>query len=353
MTEPASHIIIAGMESNPQVTVVVPCFNEENTIGGLLAALSRQTFPLDKIEVLVVDGLSQDGTLARIEAFQQEVTDLHVRVVENPKRIIPAALNLGIRHARGEYIIRLDAHSVPHPEYVARSVAGLEQHLGDNVGGVWKIVPSADTWIARAIAAAAAHPMGVGDAKYRYADTPEEVDTVPFGGFRREFLLKMQGFDESLLANEDYELNTRIRQAGGKIWLDPNIQVQYYSRPNLRQLARQYFRYGYWKVEMLRRYPESLRWRQALPPLFVLGILILLVAAVWIPAALWALLSALAVYAAALTLSGVDAALQAKRLSRLLGVPLVIMVMHFSWGSAFLISAVRALFRSGRNGKGN
>ena len=341
------------MESNPQVTVVVPCFNEENTIGGLLAALSRQTFPLDKIEVLVVDGLSQDGTLARIEAFQQEVTDLHVRVVENPKRIIPAALNLGIRHARGEYIIRLDAHSVPHPEYVARSVAGLEQHLGDNVGGVWKIVPSADTWIARAIAAAAAHPMGVGDAKYRYADTPEEVDTVPFGGFRREFLLKMQGFDESLLANEDYELNTRIRQAGGKIWLDPNIQVQYYSRPNLRQLARQYFRYGYWKVEMLRRYPESLRWRQALPPLFVLGILILLVAAVWIPAALWALLSALAVYAAALTLSGVDAALQAKRLSRLLGVPLVIMVMHLSWGSAFLISAVRALFRSGRNGKGN
>ena len=318
-----------------------------------MAALSRQTFPLDKIEVLVVDGLSQDGTLARIEAFQQEVTDLHVRVVENPRRIIPAALNLGIRHARGEYIIRLDAHSVPHPEYVARSVAGLEQHLGDNVGGVWKIVPSADTWIARAIAAAAAHPMGVGDAKYRYADTPEEVDTVPFGGFRREFLLKMQGFDESLLANEDYELNTRIRQAGGKIWLDPNIQVQYYSRPNLRQLARQYFRYGYWKVEMLRRYPESLRWRQALPPLFVLGILILLVAAVWIPAALWALLSALAVYAAALTLSGVDAALQAKRLSRLLGVPLVIMVMHFSWGSAFLISAVRALFRSGRNGKGN
>ncbi len=353
MTEPVSHIIIARMESNPQVTVVVPCFNEENTIRGVLAALARQTFPLEKMEVLVVDGLSQDDTLARIETFQQENTGLHVRVVENPRRIIPAALNLGIQHARGEYIIRLDAHSIPHPEFVARSVAGLEQHLGDNVGGIWKIMPSADTWIARAIAAAAAHPMGVGDAKYRYADTPGEVDTVPFGGFRRDFLLKLQGFDETLLANEDYELNTRIRQAGGKIWLDPNIQVQYYSRPNLRQLARQYFRYGYWKVEMLRRYPESLRWRQALPPLFVLGILVLIVAAIWIPTALWVLVSALAVYAAALALSGIDVALQANRPSMFLGVPLVIMVMHFSWGSAFLISAARALFTSGRNGKGN
>jgi glycosyltransferase involved in cell wall biosynthesis len=338
------------MELNPKVTVVVPCFNEEDTIRGVLAALSRQTFPLEKMEVLVVDGLSTDETAARIEAFQQEGTGLRVRVVENPKRIIPAALNLGIHNARGEYIIRLDAHSVPHPEYVARSVAGLEQHLGDNVGGVWKIVPSADTWIGRSIAAAASHPMAVGDAKYRYADTPEEVDTVPFGGFRRDFLLKMQGFDESLKTNEDYELNTRIRRAGGKIWLDPNIQVQYYSRPNLRQLARQYFRYGYWKVEMLRRYPGSLRWRQALPPLFVLGILVLLAAAVWYTPALWALFSVLALYAAALALSGIDATLQAKRPSNLLGVPLVIMVMHLSWGSAFLINAARLVFRSDRNG---
>ena len=341
------------MESTPQVTVIVPCFNEEKSIRGLLAALARQTFPLDKMEVLVMDGLSKDGTLAQIAAFQQEGTGLRVRVVENPKRIIPAALNLGIQNARGEYVIRLDAHSVPHPEYIARSVAGLEQHFGDNVGGVWKIVPSADTWIARSIAAAAAHPMGVGDAKYRYADTPEEVDTVPFGGFRRDYLLQLNGFDESLSTNEDYELNTRIRQSGGKIWLDPNIQVQYYARPNLRQLARQYSRYGYWKVEMLRRYPESLRWRQALPPLFVLGVLTLLAASLWLPASLWALLSLLVVYAAALALSGIDAALQAREPSLLLGVPLAIGVMHFAWGGAFLVSAVESVFRPDRKGKGN
>lgn len=340
------------MDTTPQVTVVIPCYNEEKTIRGVLQAITRQTFPVTEMEVLVVDGGSKDDTLEQIKAFNLEDTGLRVRVVENPKRIIPAALNLGIQEARGEYLIRLDAHSVPHPEYIARTVAGLDQHLGDNVGGVWKIVPSAKTWIARSIAAAAAHPFGVGDAKYRYGDTPGEVDTVPFGGFRRDYLRAIGGFDESLHTNEDYELNTRIRQAGGKLWFDPNIQVQYYSRPNLRQLARQYFRYGWWKVEMLRRYPSSLRWRQALPPLFVLGLLVLALGWIWLPVAGWLLLAVVAVYLAALMLSGIDLALQTGQLSLLVGVPLVIAVMHLSWGSAFLLSAVRSLFSQDKSGEG-
>jgi succinoglycan biosynthesis protein ExoA len=339
------------MESNPRVTVIVPCYNEEKTIRGLLEALSRQTFPLKEMEVVVVDGMSVDNTLLEIEAFQNSGVGLVVRVVENPKRIIPAALNIGIEEARGQYVVRLDAHSVPHPEYILRSVAGLEQHLGDNVGGVWRIIPSADTWIGRSIATAAAHPFGVGDAKYRYADTPGTVDTVPFGGFRRDFLRGIGGFDESLKTNEDYELNTRIRESGGKIWFDPNIQVQYYSRPTLRQLARQYFRYGYWKVEMLRRFPGSLRWRQALPPLFVLGIVVLSIAALWMPLAGWMLLSVLAIYSTALILSATDVALQAQKPSLLLGVPLAIIVMHFSWGSAFLLSVVHTLLGRKKTGE--
>jgi hypothetical protein len=178
------------------------------------------------------------------------------------------------------------------------------------------------------------------------------VDTVPFGGFRREYLLKIGGFDESLHTNEDYELNTRIRQAGGKLWLDPNIQVQYYSRPNLRQLARQYVRYGWWKVEMLRRYPGSLRWRQALPPLFVLALLALGITTLWIPAAGWLLLTVLGTYAAALVLSGIDVALQAGQPTLLVGVPIVIMVMHLSWGSAFLVSVARSLFKQFKTREG-
>jgi cellulose synthase/poly-beta-1,6-N-acetylglucosamine synthase-like glycosyltransferase len=333
------------MDTQPRVSIFIPCYNEENTIRGLLEALTRQTFPLQEMEVLVIDGGSEDGTREVIAQFKQENNSLQVRVLDNPKQIIPAALNIGVQNAKGEFVIRLDAHSVPHPEYVARTVAGLEQHLGDNVGGVWKIIPSADTWIARSIAAAAAHPLGVGDAKYRYADHPGEADTVPFGGFRREYLLELGGFDESLLTNEDYELNTRIRQAGGRLWLDPNIQVQYYSRPNLRQLARQYARYGYWKLEMLRRYPDSIRWRQALPPLFVLGLLVLAIASIWLPAAGWLMLGVLLIYVSALVLSGVDIALQARQPALVIGVPLVIAVMHFSWGGAFLFSAAESALR--------
>lgn len=332
------------METTPKVTVIVPCFNEEKTIRMLLDALSRQTYPKQDMEVVVADGMSDDGTVREIDAFLKLNTGMKVRVIENPKRIIPAALNRAIEEARGEFIIRLDAHSVPHPEYIARTVAGLEQRLGDNVGGVWKIVPRENTWIARSIAAAASHPLAVGDAKYRYADSPGEVDTVPFGGFRREFLLKMGGFDESLHTNEDYEMNTRIRQAGGKLWLDPNIQVQYYSRSNLRQLARQYWRYGFWKALMLRRYPGSLRWRQALPPLLVLSLIVLLVASVWLLAARWILLAILLFYGMALLVSGLDITLQSKRFSLMFGVPLVIATMHFSWGAAFLVSALSWLF---------
>ena len=332
------------METTPKVSVIVPCYNEEKTITLLLDALTRQTYPKENMEVIVADGMSDDETLHKIEAFRALQPGLNVRVVENPRRIIPAALNRAIEEARGEFIIRLDAHSVPHPEYISRCVSGLEQYLGDNVGGIWKIVARENTWLAQSIAAAASHPLGVGDAKYRYADSAEEVDTVPFGAFRRDYLLKIGGYDESLLTNEDYELNTRIRQSGGKLWLDPNIQVQYYSRSNLRQLARQYWRYGYWKSVMLSRYPGSLRWRQALPPLFVLGLVVLVFASLFLPAAGWLFLIVLAIYGMALLVSGLDISLQQKRFAQVLGVPLVIATMHFSWGSAFIYSTVKQLF---------
>ena len=333
------------METFPKVSVIVPCYNEESTIRLMLDALARQTYPKEDIEVVVADGMSSDNTVLEVENFQKSHQELKIRVIENQKRIIPAGLNRALMAAKGEYIVRLDAHCVPHPEYIARCIAGLEKRLGDNVGGVWKIVPPENTWMAHSIAAAASYPLAVGDAKYRLADSAGEVDTVPFGAFRREYLLSIGGFDETLLANEDYELNTRIRQAGGKIWLDQNIQVQYYSRSTLWQLARQYWRYGYWKAAMLRRYPGSLRWRQALPPLFVLGLIGLSAASIWSVAARWVLLLVVILYGMSLLLSGLDTTLQSRRLSLMFGVPLVIATMHLSWGSAFLVSLAAWLFR--------
>jgi succinoglycan biosynthesis protein ExoA len=324
-----------------KTSIIVPCYNERATIHLLLDALYVQTYPRADLEVVIADGGSTDGTPAAIFEWQQLHMDMRVLVIENPTRTIPAALNKAIRASSGAIIVRLDAHSKPDPDYVERSVAGVVAGQGQNVGGVWNIQPSSDDWIARSIAVAAGHPIGVGDARYRYSGQAAFVDTVPFGAFKRELIDQVGLFDETLLTNEDYEFNTRIRQAGGKIWFDPHIRSVYYARENLTALARQYWRYGFWKVQMLRRYPHTIRWRQALPPLFVITLIVLAVISPFVQAALGALAGVISIYIAILIMVGVYLAIQHKTPAFSLGVPLAIACMHFSWGTGFLWGLIR------------
>jgi len=317
----------------------VPCFNEQRTIRSLLDSIYHQTYPRQNIEVIIADGLSTDQTRQEIIGFKLANEDLVVEVVDNPKRSIPSGLNQAIDTARGDYIVRLDAHSVPAQDYVARSISALESELGDNVGGLWEIQPGSDTWQARSIARAAAHPLGVGDARYRVGGRAQEVDTVPFGAFRRSLIERIGNFDETLLTNEDYEFNTRIRKAGGKIWFDPGIKSRYIARRSIGDLARQYWRYGFWKVKMLRRFPESFRWRQ-LAGLFVLSFPVLAVLGLWFIWAGWLLLFEAVVYLLALVLVGTQLAIKHRDLALLWGVPLAIATMHFSWGTAFIWSMI-------------
>jgi glycosyltransferase involved in cell wall biosynthesis len=317
----------------------VPCFNEQRTIRSLLDSIYHQTYPRQNIEVIIADGLSTDQTRQEIIGFKLANEDLVVEVVDNPKRSIPSGLNQAIDTARGDYIVRLDAHSVPAEDYVARSISALESELGDNVGGLWEIQPGSDTWQARSIARAAAHPLGVGDARYRVGGRAQVVETVPFGAFRRSLIERIGNFDETLLTNEDYEFNTRIRKAGGKIWFDPGIKSRYIARRSFGDLARQYWRYGFWKVKMLRRFPESFRWRQ-LAGLFVLSFPVLAVLGLWFIWAGWLLLFEAVVYLLALVLVGTQLAIKHRDLALLWGVPLAIATMHFSWGTAFIWSMI-------------
>ncbi len=323
------------------VSVVVPCYNEQATIRLLLDALYQQLFPRADLEVVIADGMSTDRTVENIRSFQSEFPDLAIQVVFNEKKTIPTGLNMAIRAANGEYIIRLDAHSIPKPDYVSRCVACLRQGLGDNIGGVWEIRPGGQGWVAKAIALAAAHPLAVGDARYRYTDQAGSADTVPFGAFKRTLFEKIGGFNEDLLTNEDYEFNTRVRQAGGTVWLDPDIRSVYFARPTFSALARQYWRYGFWKVRMLRKYPQTIRWRQALPPLFVASLLALGLLAIWFPVLRWLLLIEFVIYCLILASVGIRIAIKHADASLVVGIPLAISVMHFSWGSAFLWSLVR------------
>ena len=325
----------------PDVSIIIPCRNEAETIELLLEALYNQKFPRERLEVIIADGISEDSTRQKIAAYQVKHPGLAIKVVDNPKRIIPAALNRAIEASTGDYVIRLDAHSIPREDYIARSVQGLEDNLAENVGGVWDIAPQNDTPMAKAIAAAAGHPLAVGGAKYRFADKAEYVETVPFGAWKRSTLQALGGYDEALLTNEDYELNTRLSQQGGRIYLDPQIRSLYFARQDLPSLAKQYWRYGYWKAQMFKRYPGSLKLRQALPPLLVAGLALLLVLAIAFKTLVPLFLLTFGLYLLILIGIGVQIALQKKDIIMIPLVAAAIAVMHFSWGSGFLIGIAK------------
>ena len=195
--------------------------------------------------------MSSDGTRKVINEFQEAHPDLLIRVLDNPARNIPHALNLGIAAARGEIIARMDAHAVPSAGYVRRCVAVLEEGSAGIVGMPCRVRPAENTVTARAIALGVSHPFGIGDAKYRLTtagETQEDVDTVAFACFRKSLWSALSGFDEKLLTNEDYDFNYRARARGSRVVLDRLAHCDYFARPTLGKLASQYSRYGAWKA---------------------------------------------------------------------------------------------------------
>ena len=320
-----------------RVSVVVPCRNESARIATLLDAIRSQDVGV--LEVVIVDTGSTDGTMDIIGESLGQNADPPIRVLSHSDAGIAEAVNWGVEAANGEIIVRLDGHSRPRPDYVGRALAALNDTGAAVVGGVWEIAPGGSTVTAEAIASAVAHPVGAGDAAYRTVSQNEvdrvEVDTVPFGCFRKTTWEALGGFDEELLTNEDYDFNYRARSGGSTVVLDPAIRCTYFARATFAALASQYFRYGWWKAQMLRRHPRSLRWRQALPasliPLFVI---LCAASLVWPPGAL--LLGALVLtYAATLTGAAVQVAGRERRWS-LVG-PLIAAfgIVHVAWSTGF------------------
>ncbi|OGO47014.1 MAG: hypothetical protein A2W34_08460 [Chloroflexi bacterium RBG_16_64_32] len=333
----------------PQVSVIVPCYNEAATIGLLLEALARQDCGRDLMEVLLSDGMSQDATRQVATQIAARYEDFTLRIIDNPVRSIPAALNRAIAAARGEVLIRLDAHSIPAEDYVRRCLETLRSTGAANVGGQWEIRPSAPGAVGRSVVEAGSHPMGAGDARYRTGGEAGPVETVPFGAFPRPWLEAVGGYDETLLANEDYELNLRLRRAGGVVWFDPRIRSVYFARPTFRALGHQYFRYGFWKGRMLLRYPESLRWRQAIAPILVLLSAVLAGLSIWLPLARLLLALEWGTYAAALFISGVERAIRRRDVHLLWGLPAALVTIHWTWGAGFWWGILTGLARSARD----
>ena len=315
--------------TQPTITVVIPMRNEASHITACLESVLASQLPSGvTCEILVYDGESTDDSAALVRTLAQR--DPRLRLLPNPERLQAAAFNLGLAEARGEYLVRLDAHSLYAPDYLAECVRLLETTGAANVGGVQ--AASGEGILGRAIAAAVASRFAAGDAKYRNATEPAWTDTVYLGAWRTATVRELGGMHADWAVNEDYEMNVRLRARGGRVYLSPTLGSTYFVRESFPKLARQYTRYGFWKVRTLLLHPGSLRWRQTVAPAFVVSLL----ASPWLIHWFgWFGVAHIALYFAAnLTASVLTAKAFGVDLFPLL--PVVFAVIHCSWGSGFL-----------------
>jgi glycosyltransferase involved in cell wall biosynthesis len=321
-------------------TLIIPCRNEEGYIGRLLDDLIAQQHPISDLEVLVMDGMSTDGTRAAVALRSARVPQ--IRLVDNPQHTVPYALNSGIGMASAPVVMILGAHSTYPPNYVSDLLKALHDTGADNVGGILETLPADDTPVSVAIAEAMSSRVGVGNAHFRTgADAPMETDTVPFGCYPKAVFDRIGLFDVTLTRNQDDELNGRLRKAGGRIVLIPSVRAGYYARSTFSQLWRMYRQYGLFKplVNVRLGFPATLR--QLVPPALVLAMLSLPITFLISKPLFGATALGLVLYAAMLFMAGQSAALHRHMPSLTLYFPIAVMCMHLSYGMGYLEGLVR------------
>jgi len=254
----------------PSVSIIIPCRNEEKYIGKCLDSLIKNNYPKDRLEILVYDGKSTDSTKNIVREYEKKYP--FIKLKNNSKQFSAFALNKGIKESKGEIIIRCDAHSEYNENYIKKLVYWLEKDKSiGNVGGIWINKPANSSCKSKSIAYTLEHKFCVGPNRFRTGvKRAEEVDTVPFGAWRREIFDKIGFFNEQFLRAQDLEFNMRLKKAGYKILLDPEIKIYYYPRDSFSKLFKMMFQYGYWKNLVNRELKIISSFRQLVPPLFVL-----------------------------------------------------------------------------------
>lgn len=307
--------------------------NEAGWIESCLASVFAQDYPADRMEVIVVDGMSNDGSVEILR--RMAATEPRLKVLDNPARIVPVALNLAIRCARGEVIARMDAHTVLAEDYLSTGVELLASSGADNVGGPMRTIGGGP--IGDAVACAMGSRFGIG-AEFHFAEDEREVDTVYMGMWPRSVFERVGLFDEELVRNQDDEFNYRLRKAGGRILLSPALRSRYQNRQTWRGLIKQFYQYGFWKVRVLQKHPLQLSIRHFVPPLFDFAVILSLVLAP---------VSAVAARVAATAIGGyvLCMALVAGRLGASMAGRAMVLgalsVIHHAWGLGYLAGLVR------------
>jgi succinoglycan biosynthesis protein ExoA len=324
----------AAKEADELVSVIVPARDEESSIGATLTALRRQDY--SELQIIVVDGGSTDGTVALVERHMAE--DPRIELLHNPRQVIPSALNIALAAVRGRWVVRMDAHSTVDESYVGTAVARLREGCWGGVGG--RKDGTGTTPAGQAIAAALGSRFGVGGSVYHYGTDEQHVDHVPFGAYRTELVRRLGGWDERLVANEDFEFDYRLRRSGAVLLFDPRLKITWQSRQTVRSLYHQYRRYGAGKVDVARLHPGSLQPRHLVPPLLV-PYLAAAAALVWRrPGVGTAMITP---YAAGLTVVSIRIARTLEDPLARAYLPAAFLAMHVGWGVGVWTRALQLL----------
>lgn len=336
---------------NELVSAIIPCYNEENFIGKCLDSIIANGYPKDRLEILVVDGMSEDRTNEIVEGYARRYP--FIKILENSKRNFTTGVNRGIKNASGDIIMIMGAHATYEKNYVSNCVKFLRKYNADNVGGILIHKPFKNTNIAKAIALTLSHPFGSGNSPFRIGSKePKWVDTVFGGCYRKEVFEKIGLFNEDLARSADMDFNARLRRAGGKILLVPEVVTYYYPRSDLKGFLAHNFDDGFWAIYPLKFVSQPFSWRHWIPLVFILSLIASTVLSVIFQEFRWLLFSIIGAYAILNLGATMHVSIRERHFSYLFVLPIAFASRHFVYGlgSVFGLLVVLVPWK-GRRGK--
>lgn len=326
------------------VSIICPVFNEEKFIDKCVESIILQDYPNEFMEVLLVDGMSSDHTCEKVSLYTQKYS--FIKLIDNPYKVVPCALNIGIKASKGDVIIRIDGHCEYPTNYISTLVKYLFELNADNVGGIWNTLPAKDNSVCRAIAIGSSHKFGVGDSKHKVGATGIiETDTVPFGCYRREIFDEIGLFDEELIRNQDDEFNGRLIKSGGKIFLIPHLVIDYTARESLKKMSKMFFQYGLFKPLVNKKLGKPTTVRQFFPVVFVLGLFIGAILSCFSKTLLILYLIVLVFYMILAVFFSIKNTIKEKDWKLIFLIPTVFITIHISYGIGYLIGIYKILFK--------
>lgn len=313
------------------VSVIIPCRNEEKFIGMCLDSVIVNDYPKDRFEVLVVDGMSKDGTREIAKGYVKEHP--FIKLFDNPKKIIPSAMNIGIKNASGEIIMKIDSHARYPENYISKCVSFLAEYNADNVGGVIVALPRNNTTVGKAIVLSLSHPFGVGNSLFRIGSKkPIWADTAFSGCYKREVFKKIGLYDENIARSEDVLINSKLRKSGGKILLVPEIISYYYARSNLWDFIKHNFDNGFWITYPLKFFRTLFSWRHLVPLVFVLVLISLMALSIFSPVFLLLFLFIIGPYVLINIYFSIKITYKEKDFRYLFLLPVIFALLHLCYG---------------------